>query len=64
MESMYLSTVVFVKEGDSFCDVKCYPDCAKVFQCYLSSASKHWEQWRDAGDEVRSWTFLSREYKN
>jgi len=51
MESIYLSTVLFVKEVDSFCDVKCYPDCAKGFQCYLSSTSKHWEHWRNAVDE-------------
>jgi hypothetical protein len=41
VESRCLSTVVFVKEVDSLSGVTCYPDCAKVFDCQLSSASKH-----------------------
>jgi hypothetical protein len=33
LESRCLSTIVFVKEIDSFSGGTCYPDCAKVFDC-------------------------------
>ena len=64
LESRYLSTIVFVKEIDSFSGVTCYPDWAKVFDCQLRCTSKHLEHWRNSVDKVKSWTFLSNEYRN
>ena len=64
LESIYLSTIVFVKEVDSCSSVTCYPDCAKVFNCRLSSTSKNLEHGRNAADKIKSWTFLSNEYRN
>jgi hypothetical protein len=61
---MMMSTIVFVKEVDSFNGVTCYPDCVKVFYCRLSSTCKHLECWTNAVDKVKIWTFLSNEYRN
>jgi hypothetical protein len=64
LESWCLSAVVFVKEIDSVSGVTCYPDCARLFDWWLSSTSKQLEGWRNAADKVRSWAFLSDEYRN
>jgi hypothetical protein len=58
-----MSAVVFVKEIDSVSGVTCYPDCSKLFGCWLTGTSKHLERWRNAADKVKSWTFLSNEYR-
>jgi hypothetical protein len=63
LESRCVSLIVFVKEVDSLSGVRCYPDCAKVFDCRLSSTSKHLKHWRNAVDKVKAWIFLSNEYR-
>jgi hypothetical protein len=64
LESRCLSTIVFVKEVDSFSGVTCYLASVTGFRCQLSGTSKHFERSRSAVGKVKSWTFLSNGYRN